>query len=212
MSKTKDDLKSDSRSVTRGPTAEATARYISDHAWTRDVISCGRVVLQMGGRKKNGLDWKVADLMADLYLDARCGWAGAEYNLEKAGMIEMLFGHVAGQVDDGDCFWDDVRWTLTDRGRRASTGPGGTDVSGPSLSAAALTCGGTGGWRARPSPHNNNFAQAIHRQAPADLRRRGAGQALAHAGPEDVSGARQPIIAGCAGRDGQPSAIRHPAS
>jgi hypothetical protein len=121
MSKTKDDLKSDSRSVTRGPTAEATARYISDHAWTRDVISCGRVVLQMGGRKKNGLDWKVADLMADLYLDARCGWAGAEYNLEKAGMIEMLFGHVAGQVDDGDCFWDDVRWTLTDRGRRAST-------------------------------------------------------------------------------------------
>jgi hypothetical protein len=122
MSKTEEDLKSDniSRGVPGDPTAEATARYISDHAWTRDVISCGRVVLQMGGRKKNGLDWKVGDLMADLYLDAQCGWAGAEYNLEKAGMIEMLFGHVAGRFDDGDCFWGDVRWTLTDRGRHAS--------------------------------------------------------------------------------------------
>jgi hypothetical protein len=109
MSKTKD-----------GPTAEATARYISEHAWTRDVISRGRVILEMGDRKKDALDWKVAHLMADLFYAARCGWAGAEYNLEKAGMIEMLFDHVAGHVDDGDCFWADIRWTLTDRGRRAS--------------------------------------------------------------------------------------------
>jgi hypothetical protein len=79
MSKTKD-----------GPTAEATARYISEHAWTRDVISRGCVVLEMGDRKKDALDWKVAHLMADLFYAARCGWAGAEYNLEKAGMIEML--------------------------------------------------------------------------------------------------------------------------
>ena len=105
MSKTKD-----------GPTAEATARYISEHAWTRDVISRGRVILEMGDRKKDALDWKVAHLMADLFYAARCGWAGAEYNLEKAGMIEMLFDHVAGHVDDGDCFWADIRWTLFNGG------------------------------------------------------------------------------------------------
>ncbi len=89
MSKTKDTLRSDviSRGVSDGPTAEATARYISEHAW----ISRGRVVLEMGDRKKDALDWKAAHLMADLFYDARCGWAGAEYNLEKAGMIEMLF-------------------------------------------------------------------------------------------------------------------------
>jgi hypothetical protein len=122
MSKTKETLKSDviSRGVSDGPTAEATARYISEHAWTRDVISRGRVVLEMGDRKKDGLDWKVADLMAKLHLAARCGWAGTEYNLEKASMIEMLFDHVAGHVDDGDCFGADIRWTLTGRGRRAS--------------------------------------------------------------------------------------------
>jgi hypothetical protein len=122
MSKTEDTLKSDviSRGVSDDPTAEATARYISEHSWTRNVISRGRVVQRMGDRKKDGLDWKVADLMGKLYLDAQCGCRGAEYNLERAGLIEMLFGHVAGHLDDGDYFWDDVRWTLTDRGRRAS--------------------------------------------------------------------------------------------
>jgi hypothetical protein len=119
---TEDTLKSDvnSRGVSDDPTAEATARYISEHTWTRNVISRGRVVLEMGDRKKDGLDWKVADLMGKLYSDAQCGCRGPEYNLESAGLIEMLFGHVAGHVDDGDYFWDDVRWTLTDRGRRAS--------------------------------------------------------------------------------------------
>lgn len=31
-------------------------------------------------------------------------------------MIEMIQGHHAG----ADVYWDDLRWTLTDRGRRAS--------------------------------------------------------------------------------------------
>jgi hypothetical protein len=44
----------------------------------------------------------------------------AEYNLKNAGRIEMISGHVAGQMRDGDNFWDDLRWTVTERGRCTS--------------------------------------------------------------------------------------------
>jgi hypothetical protein len=48
--------------------------------------------------------------------------AAAEYNLEKAGLIEMIYGHRAGQlVTDGvEHGWCNCRWTLTERGRRTS--------------------------------------------------------------------------------------------
>jgi hypothetical protein len=35
-------------------------------------------------------------------------------------MIEMIQDHHAGVMLPGDVYWDDLRWTLTDRGRRAS--------------------------------------------------------------------------------------------
>jgi hypothetical protein len=59
-------------------------------------------------------------VISRLYWDAKCGRAAAEYNLENAGMIEMISGHVAGQMRDGDNFWDDLRWTVTERGMRTS--------------------------------------------------------------------------------------------
>ena len=65
-------------------------------------------------------DRKLDELISRLYYDAKCGRAAAEYNLENAGMIEMISGHVAGQMRDGDNFWDDCRWTLTERGKRTS--------------------------------------------------------------------------------------------
>lgn len=65
-------------------------------------------------------DQKIDRLISRLYWDAKCGRAAAEYNLKKTGMIEMIFGHVAGQMRDGDNFWDDCRWTLTERGKCAS--------------------------------------------------------------------------------------------
>jgi hypothetical protein len=65
-------------------------------------------------------DQKIDELISRLYWDAQCGRAAAECNLEKAGMIEMISGHVAGQMRDGDNFWDDCRWTVTERGRRTS--------------------------------------------------------------------------------------------
>jgi hypothetical protein len=68
----------------------------------------------------NVFDKQLDELISRLYWDAKCGRAAAEYNLEKAGMIEMISGHVAGQMRDGDNFWDDCRWTLTERGRRTS--------------------------------------------------------------------------------------------
>jgi hypothetical protein len=110
----------DRASARNGPTAEATARWVSGHTMIRTVTSLGRADSVMSGRKNNVLDGKVADLMSRLYYDAKCGRAAAEYNLEKAGMIEMIFGHVAGQMGDGDNFWDDIRWTLTERGRCTS--------------------------------------------------------------------------------------------
>jgi hypothetical protein len=68
----------------------------------------------------NVFDRKLDELISRLYWDAKCGRAAAEYNLENAGMIEMISGHVAGQMRDGDNFWDDLRWTVTERGRRTS--------------------------------------------------------------------------------------------
>jgi hypothetical protein len=63
---------------------------------------------------------KVQDLIIHLYFVARAGRAAAEYNLAAAGMIEMLYGYQPGRVRDGDGWWEDPRWTLTDRGRRAT--------------------------------------------------------------------------------------------
>ena len=60
--------------------------------------------------------------MADLFYTGQVGWAAAEYNLEKAGLIEMIYGYCAGQIsfERLDNYWCDCRWTLTSRGRRAS--------------------------------------------------------------------------------------------
>jgi hypothetical protein len=90
--------------IRKAPTAEATAR------WDREYES------------RNARDRAVSDLQSSLYHSARVGWAASEYNLEKAGMIEMIHGYHAGVMLNTDAYWDDLRWTLTDRGRRASDG------------------------------------------------------------------------------------------
>jgi hypothetical protein len=91
-----------------GPTAEATARYTSEHCMVENNVI----------RAKDTLDRKISDLMSHLYFDAKCGQAAAEYNLEKAGMIEMIFDQVAGEMRVGDNYWNDIRWMLTELGRR----------------------------------------------------------------------------------------------
>jgi hypothetical protein len=88
--------------IRNAPTAEARAR------WEREYDS------------RLGCDDAVKTLVSNLYRSARVGLAAAEYNLEKAGMIEMIQGHHAGVMLPGDVYWDDLRWTLTDRGRGAS--------------------------------------------------------------------------------------------
>jgi hypothetical protein len=97
-------------SMRAGPTAAATARWTSE---------C-RLVGQDTIRKNDVFDQKVSDLMSGLYFDAKCGHAGAEYNLERAGMIAMSCGHAAGQMRNGDNYWEDTRWMLTELGRRTS--------------------------------------------------------------------------------------------
>jgi hypothetical protein len=59
----------------------------------------------------------LATLMADLVYAGHAGWAAAEFNLVKTGLIEMIQGHVAGLMRKDDNYWCDLRWTLTDRGR-----------------------------------------------------------------------------------------------
>jgi hypothetical protein len=88
--------------IRNAPTAEATSRW--EH---RD-------------RAAEARDQEVADLANNLYYAARAGRAAAEHNLAAAGMIEMIGGHVAGLMRYGDNFWDGLRWTLTDLGRRTS--------------------------------------------------------------------------------------------
>jgi hypothetical protein len=83
------------------PTAEATARWDNKVSYARDD--------------------EVFPLAYGLYSDARTGLAASEYNLAAAGMIEMIGGHVVGVMRDGDNGWGDLRWTLTDRGQRASS-------------------------------------------------------------------------------------------
>jgi hypothetical protein len=59
-------------------------------------------------------------LIRDLYFNARCGRAAAEYNLEKVGVIEMIQGFVAGEMRERDNWWDDLRWEVTNFGMRMS--------------------------------------------------------------------------------------------
>jgi hypothetical protein len=67
-------------------------------------------------------DSDVESLTFDLYYSGQVGLAAAEYNLEKADLIEMIQGHRAGQMagDGTDNYWCDCRWTLTELGKRAS--------------------------------------------------------------------------------------------
>jgi hypothetical protein len=59
------------------------------------------------------------ELINRFFWPAKVGFGSAEYNLTSAGMIRMTERHVAGICRSGES-WFDSRWTLTDRGRRAS--------------------------------------------------------------------------------------------
>jgi hypothetical protein len=59
----------------------------------------------------------------DLYCDGRCGRAAAEYNLVKAGAIEVASGHVPGHLREDDVFFARSEWKLTELGKRAGTAP-----------------------------------------------------------------------------------------
>jgi hypothetical protein len=63
-------------------------------------------------------DNSVEELMLDLVYGGHTGWAAAEFNVVEAGLIEMIQGHQPGLMREGDNGWMDLRWTLTDLGRR----------------------------------------------------------------------------------------------
>jgi hypothetical protein len=69
-------------------------------------------------RDRRRRDKAVSDLMMDLVYAGETGWATAEFNLANAGLIEMIQGHQPGLMRKGDNGRMDLRWTLTDLGRR----------------------------------------------------------------------------------------------
>jgi hypothetical protein len=60
-------------------------------------------------------------VVLDLHADGKCGRAAAEYNLVKAGAIEVASGHVPGHLREDDVFFEHSEWKLTEVGKRAST-------------------------------------------------------------------------------------------
>jgi hypothetical protein len=63
-------------------------------------------------------DMQLEELMRHLYFSAKCGNAAAEHNLENAGVTEIVQGHVAGKMREGDNYWGDCRWQLSELGKR----------------------------------------------------------------------------------------------
>ena len=60
-------------------------------------------------------------VVLDLHADGKCGRGAAEYNLVKAGAIEVASEHVPGHLRDDDVFFEHSKWKLTELGRSAST-------------------------------------------------------------------------------------------
>ena len=60
-------------------------------------------------------------VVLDLHADGECGRAAAEYNLVKAGAIEVASGHVPGHLREDDVFFEHSEWKLAELGRSAST-------------------------------------------------------------------------------------------
>jgi hypothetical protein len=60
-------------------------------------------------------------LVLDLHADGKCGRAAAEYNLVKAGALEVASEHVPGHLRDNDVVFEHSEWKLTELGRTANT-------------------------------------------------------------------------------------------
>jgi hypothetical protein len=69
-------------------------------------------------RREADVHVQLENLMRRLYFGAKCGNAAAEHNLANVGVIEMVQGHVAGQMREGDNYWGDSRWEITELGGR----------------------------------------------------------------------------------------------
>jgi hypothetical protein len=69
-------------------------------------------------RREADVHVQLENLVRRLYFGAKCGNAAAEHNLANVGVIEMVQGHVAGQMREGDNYWEDSRWEITELGGR----------------------------------------------------------------------------------------------
>ena len=71
--------------------------------------------------QNNGAIGELERLVLALHADGKCGRAAAEYNLVKAGAIEVASERVPGCLRDDDVFFEHSAWRLTELGRSAST-------------------------------------------------------------------------------------------
>jgi hypothetical protein len=77
-----------------------------------------------GTDEARGNDTEIGELesfVLDLHADAKCGRAGAEYNLAEAYVIDVAAGHVPGHLRDDDVCFERSEWKLTEWGQCVST-------------------------------------------------------------------------------------------
>jgi hypothetical protein len=65
-------------------------------------------------------DRSLEQFVFDLHAEGKCGRAAAEYNLVKAGAIEVASGHVPGHLRDDDVFFEHSEWRLTELGKNGN--------------------------------------------------------------------------------------------
>jgi hypothetical protein len=71
-------------------------------------------------KQRTGEEIALESFVLDIHADAKCGRAAAEYNLVKAGAIEVASGHVPGHLREDNVFFEHSGWKLTELGKCAS--------------------------------------------------------------------------------------------
>jgi hypothetical protein len=65
-------------------------------------------------KRRSGEEVALERFVLDMHAEGKCGRAAAEYNLVKAGAIEVTSGHVPGHLREDNVFFEPFEWKLTE--------------------------------------------------------------------------------------------------
>jgi hypothetical protein len=71
-------------------------------------------------KRRTGEEIALESFVLGIHAEGKCGRAAAEYNLVKAGAIEVASGHVPGHLRGDNVFFEHSGWKLTELGKCAS--------------------------------------------------------------------------------------------